>query len=66
MPRKKALIAGVCIAVSFAALAGTIVFLAQMEIIGVAMAKLLLVALLGMYVGFGFLIAVYRVVDRLR
>ena len=36
-----------------------------MEIIGFEMALLMLVALLGMYVGFGILIAVYRLIARL-
>jgi hypothetical protein len=48
------------IAVSFVGLAGTIVLLAGLQIIGAVMAKLMLVALLGMYIGFGVLIAVYR------
>jgi len=30
------------------------------------LAKLMLVALLGMYVGFGFLIAVYRLIGKLK
>jgi len=36
-----------------------------MEIISFAMAKLMLAALLGMYVGFGMLIAAYRLIDKL-
>ncbi len=53
------------IAVSFIGLAGTIIFLAVTKIIGLELAKLMLVALFGMYVGFGFLIAVYRLIDKL-
>ncbi len=49
----------------FAALVATIVFLAAFEIVTFPTAILMLVALLGMYVGFGFLIAVYRFVAKL-
>lgn len=53
------------IAVSFAVLAGTIIFLLFMKIISFGVAKLMLVALLGMYVGFGILIAIYRLIRTL-
>ena len=53
------------IAVSFAFLAGTIIVLSEAKIISFAMAKLMLVALVGMYVGFGVLIAVYRLISKL-
>ena len=53
------------IAVSFAVLAGTIIFLLVMKIISFGVAKLMLVALLGMYVGFGILIAIYRLIRKL-
>ena len=53
------------IAVSFIALAGTAIFLSEMKIISFEMAKLMLVALLAMYVGFGVLIAVYRLITKL-
>jgi uncharacterized membrane protein YeaQ/YmgE (transglycosylase-associated protein family) len=53
------------IAASFAGLVGAIIFLWEMKIISVEMAKLMLVALLGMYVGFGILIAIYRLISRL-
>ena len=53
------------IAVSFIGLVGTIIFLAETKIISVEMAKLMLVALLGMYIGFGVLIAVYRLLGKL-
>ena len=48
------------IAASFTGLVGTIIFLSEAKIISFEMAMLMLVALLGMYLGFGFLIAVYR------
>jgi len=42
-----------------------IIFLLEMKIISFEVAKLMLVALLGMYVGFGILIAVYRLIAKL-
>ena len=53
------------IAVSFIGLVATIIFLSAMKIISVEIAKLMLVGLLGMYVGFGILIAVYRLISKL-
>ena len=53
------------IVASFIGLAGAIVIVSEMGIIGFAMAKLMLVALLGLYVGFGILFAVYRFIDKL-
>ena len=65
MPKKKTLMVFAGIAGSFAGLAGTIIFLLVAKIISFQMAMLMLVALLGLYVGFGFLIAVYRLIDKL-
>ena len=48
------------IAVSFTGLVGTIFFLAEAKIISFEMAMLMLVALLGMYLGFGVLIEIGR------
>ena len=53
------------IAVSFIALAGAIIFLLVAKIIPPAVAMLMLVALVGLYVGFGILIAVYRLINTL-
>ena len=66
MRRSRTLTVAAGIAASFIGLAGTIILLAKMEIISFVLAKLMLVALLGMYVGFGFLIAVYRLIGRLK
>jgi hypothetical protein len=66
MPRSRTLIVAAGIAASFIGLAGTIIFLSKTEVISFGVAKLMLVALLGMYVGFGFLIAVYRLVGRMK
>jgi hypothetical protein len=49
----------------FVALVATIVLLAAFGIVTFPAAILMLVALLGMYVGFGFLIAVYHFVAKL-
>ena len=65
MPKNRALIVVAGIAVSFTGLAGTIILLSETKIISFEMAKLMLVALLGMYVGFGILIAVYRLIGKL-
>ena len=65
MPRHATLKVVAGIAVSFAVLAGTIIFLLFMKIITFGVAKLMLVALLGMYVGFGILIAIYRLIRKL-
>jgi hypothetical protein len=65
MPRNRTLKAVAGIAASFIGLVGTIIFLSEMKIISFEMAKLMLVALLGMYVGFGILIAVYRLISKL-
>ena len=65
MPRKRTLIVIAGIAASFIGLAGTIIVLSVTKTITFELAKLMLVALFGLYVGFGFLIAVYRLVDKL-
>jgi uncharacterized membrane protein YeaQ/YmgE (transglycosylase-associated protein family) len=62
MPRHRALKVVAGIAASFAGLVGAIIFLLAMKIITFGVAKLMLVALLGMYVGFGILIAIYRLI----
>jgi hypothetical protein len=63
--RKRTLTVVAGIAVSFIALVATIIFLSEMKIISFGVAKLMLVALLGMYVGFGILIAIYRLIRKL-
>jgi len=66
MPRNRTLIVVAGIVVSFTGLVGTIILLSETKIISFEMAMLMLVALLGMYIGFGVLIAVYRLVDKLK
>jgi hypothetical protein len=65
MPRRTALKVAAGIAVSFAVLAGTIILLAQLGIFSFALAKLMLAGLLALYFGIGFLIVVYRFIDKL-
>jgi hypothetical protein len=65
MPRHRTQKAVAGIAGSFVGLAGTIIFLSKMQIISFEMAKLMLVGLLGIYVGFGILIAIYRLISKL-
>ncbi len=65
MPGNRALKVVAGIVVSFIGLAGTIFLLLVTKIISFEMAMLMLVALLGMYIGFGILIAVYRLVGKL-
>lgn len=63
MPKRRTLIIIAAVAASFLVLAVSIVLLAQAEAIDFGIAKLMLVALLAIYIGFGFLIAVYRLID---
>ena len=65
MPKKRTLKVVAGIALLFIGLVGAIVFLLATRVISVEMAILMLVALLAMYVGFGILIAVYRLIDKL-
>ena len=65
MPRSRTLKVVAGIAASFIGLVGTIILLSEMKIISLEMAKLMLVALLAMYVGFGILIAIYRLIRNL-
>ena len=65
MPRNRTLKAVAGIVVSFTGLVGTIILLWETKIISFQVAMLMLVALLGMYIGFGILIAVYRLIGKL-
>ena len=65
MSRNRTLKVAAGVAASFAGLVGTIVLLLEMRIVTLGIAKLMLVALLGMYIGFGILIAVYRLIRKL-
>jgi hypothetical protein len=65
MPKNRTLKVVAGIAASLTGLVGTIIFLLEAEIISSTMAKLMFFALLGMYIGFGILIAVYRLISKL-
>jgi len=65
MPKNRTLKVVAGIVISFTGLVGTIIFLLAAKIISSGVAILMLVALVGMYVGFGILIAVYRLISRL-
>ena len=65
MPKNRTLKIVTGIVASFAGLAGAIILLAEAEVISFAMAMLMLVTLLAMYLGFGILIAVYRLIGKL-
>jgi len=65
MLKVRTLMVATGIIVSFVGFAGTIVLLSEWKIITFELAMLMLVALLGLYIGFGFLIAVYRLISRL-
>jgi hypothetical protein len=65
MPKRGTLIAVAGIAASFVGLVGVIILLLVNKIVSSALAMLMLVALFGLYIGFGILIAVYRFIDKL-
>ena len=66
MPKNRTLKVVAGIAASFTGLVGAIIFLLETKIISIEMAILMLVALLAMYLGFGILIAVYRLIGKLK
>lgn len=53
------------IAASFTSLAGATIFLLLTKTVSAQLGILMLVALVGMHLGFGILIAVYRLIDKL-
>ena len=57
------LVAG--IVASFMSFAGVIIFLRATKIVSVEIGLLMLVMSVGMHLGFGILIAVYRLIDKL-
>ena len=66
MSDRKALKIAAAISLSFTGIVVLIMVLLVKAVITFQMALLMLVALLGLYFGFGVLIAVYRFVDRLK
>ena len=65
MPTSRTLKVVAGIAASFTGLVGVIIFLSEAKIITFEMAMLMFVALLALYLGFGVLIVVYRLVGKL-
>ena len=65
MPISKALKVAAAVVGSFAILAGTIIVLLTLEVLSFTEAKLMRATLLGMYVGFGGLIAAYFLINKL-
>ena len=65
MPKRGTLKAVASIAISFASLVGMTILLWVNKIVSAEMAGLMLVALFGLYIGFGILIAVYRLISKL-
>lgn len=65
MPKRGTLKIVAGIAASFTGVAGIIIFLSVNKIISFEMTILMLVALFGLYIGFGILIAVYRLISKL-
>jgi len=51
---------------SFTGLAVTTIFLMAGKVVSLQLGTLMLVALVGMHLGFGILIAVYRLIDKLK
>jgi len=66
VPRNRSLKVAAGIAASFIGLVGAILFLLAVRMISFEVAKLMLVALLGLYVGLGILVAVYRFIGKLK
>ena len=65
MRKPRAAFIAVAVVGSFVALAATIIFMSATEVIGPTVAKLMLVELLGLYLGFGILIAIYQLLRKL-
>lgn len=65
MPKRRALLVAGGIVASFIAFVVAIGLVARAGMISVELAKLMFFALLGMYIGFGALIAIYRLISKL-
>jgi len=65
MPKNRTLKVVAGIAASFTGLAGAIIFLLATKTVTVQMGALMFVASVGMHLGFGILIAVYRLISKL-
>ncbi len=65
MKNKKLIIVAAVVAL-FALLVASVFFLVRTGVVSPQVGLLMLIALLGLYVGFGILIAVYRLVQKLQ
>ena len=65
MPMNKKLKVTGTVVVTFLSLVTLVIYLAQRPVITGPQAGLMVVALLGLYIGFGILIAVYRLISKL-
>ncbi len=65
MPMNSGLKIALGMAALFTGLAGTVILLMVTRVVSIQVALLMLVALLGMYVGFGIFILVYRLISKL-
>jgi hypothetical protein len=65
MARKRTLVVAGSVAASFFGLVAGIVYLSATGIVGPILAKFMLAGLVGLYFGFGVLIAVYRLMRHL-
>ena len=65
MRKSRPALIAVAIAGSFLGLAAAIIFMSATDVITHTVAKLMLVALAGLYLGFGFLIGVYQLLRKL-
>ncbi len=65
MPMNSTLKIALGMAALFTGLAGIVILLMVNRVVSIQVALLMLVALLGMYVGFGILILVYRLISKL-
>lgn len=65
MPKNRTSNLALGMTASFTGLAGATIFLLTTRTVGVQTGILMLVALVGLHLGFGILIAVYRLIDKL-
>lgn len=63
--RKKTALVLLGVVVSFFSLIGVVTLLSRKQIVSIELAMLMCVALFGLYVGFGVLIVVYRLILKL-
>ncbi len=65
MRKPRVALIAAAVAGSFVVLAATIIFLSAIDVVSHTVAKLMLVELVGLYLGFGVLIAIYQLMRKL-